>query len=172
MVALDASMLLPRSPWLTGAVVAVLALGGCASETTTTTEDDAPAAAADELRVTRSFVARGTGYYPDSSALEGGFVDRRGKRLYTLQQFLAGTAPYVSVAMDSSAFAYGTRLRIHELDARYGESIVFRVVDTGGAFKGKGTTRIDICTANNKASLEATINGTLHIDALASGADE
>lgn len=29
--------------------------------------------------------ARGTGYYPDSSALEGGFVDMRGAALHTLQ---------------------------------------------------------------------------------------
>lgn len=120
----------------------------------------------DALSVKKSFVARGTGYYPDGSALEGGFKDRKGKPLRTLQQFLAGSASYVSVAMDSNAFSYGQRLRIKELDAKYGKSIVFRVVDTGGAFRGKGTSRIDICTANRKASLDPTINGSLHIDAL------
>src|SRR5947208_1712125 len=72
----------------------------------------------DELRVTSSFVSHGTGYYPSSSQLEGGFNDRQGKRLHTLQQYLAGSADYVSIAMDSSAFKYGTRLRIHELDAK------------------------------------------------------
>jgi 3D (Asp-Asp-Asp) domain-containing protein len=120
----------------------------------------------DELRTVSSFVSRGTGYYPDNSALEGGFVDRRGKKLHTLQQFLAGQADYVSVAMDTRAFNYGQRLKIRELETKYGKSIVFRVVDTGGAFTGKGRTRIDICTANNRASLDPTINGSLHIDVI------
>ena len=108
-----------------------------------------------------SYRARGTGYYPDSSALEGGFTDRQGKPLHTLQDFLAGRASYVSVAMDSHAFPYGTQLRVPELEAKYGRSIPFRVVDTGGAFAGKGTSRIDICTANERASLAPTINGPL-----------
>ena len=109
----------------------------------------------------QKFNARGTGYYPDASPLEGGFVDRRDQPLRTLQDFLAGRANYVSVAMDSKAFPYGTRLRIPELEAKYGRQIEFRVVDTGGAFVGKGTSRIDICTANKAASLDATINGPL-----------
>jgi 3D (Asp-Asp-Asp) domain-containing protein len=141
----------------------LLAGVGCASPT------DAPEPIGDshdELRVKSSFTSRGTGYYPSSSALEGGFVDRSGKKLRTLQQFLAGSAEYVSVAMDSSAFKYGTRLRIRELEEKYGRSITFRVVDTGGAFRGKGRTRIDVCTANRTASLDPTINGTLHIDVL------
>ena len=136
--------------------------GGCGAET----GDEATGASSDEIRVSSSFTSRGTGYYPDSSALEGGFKDRIGKPLRTLQQFLSGSAPYVSVAMDSSAFKYGTRLRIRELDAKYGRAIVCRVVDTGGAFRGRGRARIDICPANKKASLDSTINGTLHLDVI------
>ena len=113
-----------------------------------------------------SFTSRGSGYYPSSSQLEGGFKDRIGKPLRTLQSYLSGDAAYVSVAMDTSAFKYGTRLRIRELEAKYGRAIVFRVVDTGGAFRGKGRSRIDICTANNKASLDPTVNGTLHIEVI------
>lgn len=128
--------------------------------------DEDTGASSDEIRVVSSFTSRGTGYYPDSSALEGGFNDRVGKRLRTLQQFLAGNAEYASVAMDTNAFKYGTRLRIKELDAKYGRPIVFRVVDTGGAFRGKGRSRIDICTANRSASLDPTINGTLHIEVI------
>ena len=109
----------------------------------------------------QQFTAKGTGYFPDNSPMEGGFKDRMGKPLHTLQDFLAGKAPYVSVAMDSKAFPYGTKLRIPELEKKYGRPIEFRVVDTGGAFKGKGTSRIDICTANRKASLDPTINGKL-----------
>lgn len=106
--------------------------------------------------------SRGTGYYPDSSALEGGYVDRRGKKLNTLQDFLAGRADYVSVAMDKNMkIPYGKKLRIPELEKKYGRPIEFRVVDTGGAFTGKGTSRIDICTASKKDSLDPTVNGPL-----------
>ncbi|HEY8080074.1 MAG TPA: hypothetical protein VIF62_38350, partial [Labilithrix sp.] len=149
------------------ALASVAVLSACSS----TTDGDGSAAATtsageDELRTVSSFTARGTGYYPNGSALEGGFKDRRGKPLHTLQQFLAGSADYVSVAMDSHAFNYGQRLKIHELETKYGQAITFRVVDTGGAFTGKGRSRIDVCTANNKASLDPTINGTLHIDVI------
>ncbi|HVE86690.1 MAG TPA: hypothetical protein VND93_27720 [Myxococcales bacterium] len=109
----------------------------------------------------QGFTAKGTGYFPENSKMEGGFLDRKGKPLHTLQDFLSGKAPYVSVAMDSKAFPYGTKLRIPELEKKYGRPIEFRVVDTGGAFKGKGTSRIDICTANRKASLDPTVNGKL-----------
>ncbi len=140
-------------------------LSACSSSTG---GDDAvgTGASEDALRTVSSFTARGTGYYPDGSALEGGFKDRRGKPLHTLQQFLAGSADYVSVAMDPHAFNYGQRLKIRELETKYGRTITFRVVDSGGAFTGKGRSRIDICTANNHASLDPTINGTLHIDVI------
>ena len=109
-----------------------------------------------------TFVARGTGYYPSNSAIEGGFRDRMGHPLRTLQAFLSGRATYVSVAMDPRAFRYGTKLRIRELENKYHKVIEFRVVDTGGAFYGKGTSRIDICVANYRASLDPTINSRLH----------
>lgn len=150
-----------------GLSIVCLLLVGCGAETSSAAEAEGEESSEDALGVNASFVARGTGYYPDSSALEGGYVDRRGQKLRTLQQFLAGEAPYVSVAMDSKAFVYGQRLRIAELEAKYGRPITFRVVDTGGAFKGKGRSRIDVCVQNRKASLDPTINGTLHIDAIA-----
>lgn len=110
-----------------------------------------------------TFRSRGTGYYPANNAMEGGFNDRRGARLRTLQQFLNGSADYVSVAMDSNAFGYGQKLRIKELEQKYGRQIEFRVVDTGGAFQGRGRSRIDICTASSSASVDPTINGMLTI---------
>jgi 3D (Asp-Asp-Asp) domain-containing protein len=136
-------------------------LGGCGSADAA---DEAEGSSEEAL--TGSFTSKGTGYYPSSSALEGGFVDRKGAKLRTLQQFLAGQASYVSVAMDSNAFPYGQHLRIKELEEKYGRAIDFRVVDTGGAFRGRGRTRIDICVANRSASLDASINRTLHIDAV------
>jgi 3D (Asp-Asp-Asp) domain-containing protein len=152
-------------------IFTIMAVSGCAADD----GDDAASAAGADLTSgsngsTKSFVARGTGYFPDGSAMEGGFSDRKGAKLRTLQQYLAGSADYVSVAMDPNAFSYGQRLRIHELNDKYGKDIVFKVVDTGGAFMGKGTSRIDICTANSKAAGDSTINGTLHIDAIAANA--
>lgn len=106
--------------------------------------------------------SRGSGYYPHNSRMEGGYVDRRGNRLYTLQDYLAGRAPYVSVAMDKNLrIPYGTKLRIAELEKKYGRPIEFRVVDTGGAFTNRGFSRIDICTASRRDSLDPTINGPL-----------
>lgn len=112
-----------------------------------------------------TFRSRGTGYYPHNSRMEGGYTDRRGNKLNTLQDYLAGKAPFVSVAMDKNMkIPYGTKLRIKELEQKYGRPIEFRVVDTGGAFTGRGTGRIDICTANAAASRDATINGPLTLD--------
>lgn len=97
--------------------------------------------------------AKGTGYYPDSSALEGGYVDKKGAKLCTLQDFLAGKAPYVSIALDNNLYKsgqvkYGDTFRIPELEQKYGKQIIFKAVDTGGAFTGKGFGRVDICTAS------------------------
>lgn len=105
------------------------------------------------------FNATATSYYPDPSALEGGFVDERDKQLCTLQEYLAGSVSYVSVAMDKTAFPYGTVLRIPEIENKYKRYIEFRVVDTGSAFTSKGTSRIDICSASEKDSLDVVLNG-------------
>ncbi|XP_046381018.1 uncharacterized protein LOC124152217 isoform X1 [Haliotis rufescens] len=108
------------------------------------------------------YSARGTAYYPANNALEGGFVDMRGARLRTLQQYLAGSASYVSVAMDNHAgIAYGTAICIPEMNHRYNKHIVFKVVDTGSAFSGKGHGRIDICVSSQANSYDSTINGHL-----------
>lgn len=107
---------------------------------------------------------------PEASAaerrMEGGDVDTRDRRLYSLQEYLSGNAPYVSVAADPSAFPYGTELRIHELEERYGRRIVFRVVDTGDAFKGKGTRRLDIRVSTKAEGLKPEVNGTVHYASL------
>ena len=94
--------------------------------------------------------------------MEGGFKDRMGVPLTTLQDYMANKAAYVSVAMDAKlAIPYGTVVKIPEIEKDYQQTIEFRVVDNGGAFKGKGYTRIDICTANRHESLDTTINGLL-----------
>lgn len=110
--------------------------------------------------------AKGTGYYPYNNAMEGGFYDKRDKKLNTLQDFLSGKANYVSIALDknlykSGAIKYGDKFRIPELEAKYGRKIEFRAVDTGSAFTNKKFSRIDICTGSKKDSLDKTVNGKL-----------
>lgn len=115
-----------------------------------------------KVEISGGYKAVGTAYYPHDSLLEGGFKDKIGKPLRTLEDYLAGKADYVSVAMDNKAgFKYGQQLRIPELEQKYGKKIPFKIVDTGGAFFGKGTGRIDICVANEKASRNSVINGNL-----------
>jgi 3D (Asp-Asp-Asp) domain-containing protein len=158
------SLMNTKLSFLVPALVSALALAtGCAANVAPDDLADGDEAEASAEALTGSFVSTGTGYFPDASELEGGFNDMRGAKLRTLQQFLNGDADYVSVAMDKGVFPYGTTLSIRELNDKHGRQIPFRVVDTGGAFRGKGKSRIDICTANSRASLDPTINGTLHI---------
>ncbi|MGV8121514.1 MAG: hypothetical protein AB2L14_17280 [Candidatus Xenobiia bacterium LiM19] len=113
--------------------------------------------------------AKGSGYYPNNSAMEGGFKDMKGKKLHTLQDFLNGKAPYVSMAMDKNLYKkgivkYGDKFRIPELEKKYGRPIIFRAVDTGGAFTNKGFNRVDICCGSRKDTLDSTINGRLTLE--------
>jgi hypothetical protein len=112
---------------------------------------------------THTYHAQGSGYFPAPTKMEGGSLDRMGKKLNTLQDFLAGNANYVSVAMDKIAeLPYGTVVKIPQLEsANNRKAIEFRVVDTGDSFKGQGFKRIDICVADRHASLDPTINDML-----------
>ncbi|VDI79103.1 uncharacterized protein [Mytilus edulis] len=106
------------------------------------------------------YSATGTGYYPADDPIEGGFLDRQGHPLHTLQDFLDGKASWVSVAMDRYLhLPYGTHVCIPELNHKYHRVIPFRVVDTGSAFSHKGYGRIDICTRSQHDSYDNTING-------------
>ena len=102
-----------------------------------------------------------TGYYPDDSDMEGGYVDREGKPLQTLKAYLAGKAPYVSVAMDGSddQLPYGTVVRIPAVELAFHKCIEFRIVDTGDRFEGKGTDKVDICNDTEDHSLASWTNG-------------
>lgn len=115
---------------------------------------------------TRTFKAKCTAYYltgpnstPAEKAMEGGNYDRKGNPLHTLQDFISCLVPWVSIAMDVQAFPYGTYLTSPTLSIALGIPILFRVVDTGSAFRHKGTSRIDICTASRLHSLQMSVNG-------------
>jgi hypothetical protein len=105
------------------------------------------------------FAAHLTGYWPftardDERKMEGGVNDRRGNKLHTLEQHIADPVahPFVSVAGDDQVFPYGQRL---EISAWPGKT--FRVVDTGGHFRGAGKLYrvlgeepLDICVDSSK----------------------
>ena len=133
-----------------------------------------------------------TEYYPFESSLnaeqrlmEGPKVDRRGKLLFPLEDYLQGTAPYVSLACDFKGgppgnvkefHLYGYRVEIPFLSTRYGKQIEFRLVDTGGHFfthhskktgaliekvvRVSGHEPIDVCR-RTKPSKEERFSGKL-----------
>lgn len=124
------------------------------------------------------FDARLTGYWPYSASteaerrMEGGTKDRKGRPLHTLEQHLADRVahPYASVAGDDAIFPYGQRLSI---DAFPGA--VFRVVDTGGNFRGAkkvyrslGREPLDVCVDSRRTYVPATATATIargdHLD--------
>jgi hypothetical protein len=104
-----------------------------------------------------------TEYFPFQSGLsdkqkkmEGGVTDRMGKALCTLEDYLEGKAPFVSLACDSAGGApgnakefrtYGFRVWLPEISASANSyidtpvmlpiMIEFRLVDTGADFTGK-----------------------------------
>lgn len=71
--------------------------------------------------------------------MEGGPLDAHGKPAYTFEQFHSGKAPYVAVAMDPNSDLQGKTLTSDKFP-----DTIFKVVDTGDAFKGKGNSRMDI----------------------------
>lgn len=96
--------------------------------------------------------------------MEGGLQDRKGAPAYTIEQYLAGKAPYVTVAMDPKVFPYGTTVTNPSFRDASGNLIPFRVTDTGSAFKGVGTQKMDIATDSaNKALVGPNFNTTFDI---------
>lgn len=106
-----------------------------------------------------SYFAMTTLYTTENSAMEGGPLDRCGKKLGSLEQYMAGQVSFVSVAMDKNAFPYGTILIIPEIDQKLRKKILFKVVDTGGAFVGRGTNRMDICVGNSQTDIYSKTYG-------------
>jgi hypothetical protein len=95
-----------------------------------------------------------THYYPwdvktdAERKMEGAPVDRKKNPLYTVEDFLAGKASYVSLAGDYTIFPYGQKMLVPWGD----KTLVGRVTDTGGHFHGVnkvfrvvGEEPIDVC---------------------------
>ena len=118
--------------------------------------------------------------------MQGGVFDRIGKPLYSLEDYLEGKAPYVSLACDLKGGPpgnvpefrkYGTKVWLPEISesiADYVEGltdppkmILFRLVDTGGHFFGAnkkvrvaGYEPIDVCR-RLKQGPETSFSGKL-----------
>lgn len=83
-----------------------------------------------------------------------------GKRpiVYTLEQFLAGKAPYVTLSGDPEIWPFGQRLVLEPWP-----NVVFRVTDTGGNFKGAkkvvrviGDEPIDVAVDSPKSEVPSS----------------
>lgn len=109
-------------------------------------------------RKNRRHSTRISRYHPNPSEMEGGCTDSRTLPLFTLEHYLSGRAPYVSIALDKLLYRrgkvrFGDEFRIPKLDRKYRDTldkigreyIVFRAVDTGSGFTGKRFTRLDLC---------------------------
>ncbi|MEY2986637.1 MAG: hypothetical protein RJB13_158, partial [Pseudomonadota bacterium] len=94
-------------------------------------------------------------YTTENTAMEGGPLDRCGRKLNTLDDYMNWKANEVSVAMDRLALPYGTLIRIPAIEKRLNvaDPIPFRIVDTGSAFKGKGLSRLDICVGHSQDTI-------------------
>ncbi len=125
---------------------------------------------------------RTTTYWPFTAGesekeLEGGVLGAaswRGKKaidpstgkrpeLHTLEDAIAGKVPYCSLSGDPDVWPFGQRI---EIDTFPG--IVFRVVDTGGSFKGsgkkyhtEGDEPVDICVLSKKTKVPETSGGRI-----------
>lgn len=99
-----------------------------------------------------TYTSEATLYTTENTPMEGGPKDRCGRLLNTLDDYMNWKADEVSVAMDTMALPYGTVIRIPEIERRLNvkDPIPFRVVDTGSAFIGKGTSRLDICVGHSQ----------------------
>jgi hypothetical protein len=83
--------------------------------------------------------------------LEGAPTDRHDQTVCTLERYVDGACPYVSVAIDSRLkVPNGTPLLIPEISALVGREIPFRIVDTGSLKRFKGTGHIDIATDSDQ----------------------
>lgn len=106
-----------------------------------------------------------TSYYPGEGGREGGWQDMKGNQLYTMQQYLDGNAPYVSVAIpqqmyNDGTYQYGDIVRINGMTDKSGEPIKFAIVDTGPALNNyyansSGADKVfDIAVQNNSYNVD------------------
>jgi hypothetical protein len=111
-----------------------------------------------------------TGYWPfsareDEKKMEGGIHDRKGNPLHTVEDFLSGKAPFVSLSGDDAVWPYGQLIKIPWVG---GKIITGRVVDTGSHFRGAGkiyrvagAEPIDVCVASSKSEVPKLVDAQI-----------
>ncbi len=107
------------------------------------------------LKAIGTFPSAITYYSPGKGnlTLEGGVNDRYGNTIYTIEDYLEGRAPYVTVAMDQFTPSLNHQVLTNpSFTDSTGKLIPFKVEDTGGAFNNKGLSRIDIATRSEQAA--------------------
>lgn len=104
-----------------------------------------------------------TAYYPANDPIEGGFTNRYGGSLHTLQSYLDDREDHVSVALDKDLGRVKRKLCSPQMNEYYVKNVKLFVEDTGSAFTGKGFSRADICVANRKSSFDTLVNSTVDL---------
>jgi peptidoglycan hydrolase-like protein with peptidoglycan-binding domain len=93
--------------------------------------------------------------------VEGPPTDRFLQPICTLEKYLGGSCPYVSVAIDRRLkVPDGTPLLIPQISDLVGRTVEFRIVDTGALWAFHGTKHVDIATdSGDAAGLGSLISG-------------
>ncbi|CAH0562358.1 unnamed protein product [Brassicogethes aeneus] len=101
-----------------------------------------------------------TAYYPDYSGdSESGFLDKKGRKLRTLQDYLDDRTGYVTLAMDDDlGLPYGSDVCIPEINKHYGHRVRFQIRDSSLDLKGSGYERVDICVRSEMDSYDVSVN--------------
>lgn len=96
-------------------------------------------------------------YFPDFEEEE--YIDKNGKKLRNLQDYVDNRDSYVTLSMDENLhIPYGTPVCIPELNKHFGHRIRIEVRDTSDELTGMGYTRADICVRSEVDSYDKTVN--------------
>jgi len=93
--------------------------------------------------------------------LDDGSLDCHQRRLRTLEAFLDGDVPFVSCAVDQSAIADGTPIRIPALDAAVGREVVLRAVHQHERTRGVGCAYLEVCVSERTPRWEQVLEQVL-----------
>jgi hypothetical protein len=140
-----------------GSIASLFLARKTASQTKDAVEGVAPPAPTGAMNTIKLHL---TGYWPFQEGLtekerkmEGAPVDRKGKPLYTVEDFFASKSDHVSLSGDPDVFPYGQKILIPWGD----KTLTGRVTDTGGHFHGLGKVfrvvgaePIDVCVLSSK----------------------
>ncbi|KAK2575089.1 hypothetical protein KPH14_008819 [Odynerus spinipes] len=102
-----------------------------------------------------------TAYYPDySSDNETDYLDSRGKKLRTLQDFIDGRETFVTASIDliGTGLKYASNLCVPELNEHFGRRIPLQARDFASNVKGKRFSRLDICVRTDADSYDSAVN--------------